>query len=472
MADKNLKKEFSDFAEKISRLQSLKHEFEAIDSKGFEREAKIIRSKLKDVHAIPQLERMISQLRNEVLKFHARKQVKSQVGKKILAKSRSLEEDHKKIKSKIHELEQNLENKSRHIGKKQLTKSEVDDVKEIPKLQKQIGNLKNDLHSHVSASKMKVDTGVGLLVDAKFSDFLFSIKGELSQELKKKQKEMDEELSADLESREKIFAKKYHDVVQKYHDMYEKKVSSELDKEVRKQFNQKLNDELEKAKRKMVADLLKRDSERIAKEKHKLVLNLEKEFASKKEYLEKESNSKLKDYENKIKKDSEKNVLKIKSDYAKMEKELKEKYSKDKRGIFEKYLSKKKDLEKMKINLNNQIEYERRKLNVLLENAKKKYLKEFNAKVYEDKNKYVDMVEKIKADMAKSLELKSEQMRKEKDVEVRKKIGEVRSSLRSQFEKEYKMKLNQELKRQNIEMQRRKAELERHVMSQAKLLFK
>ena len=52
----NVEQEFTDFARKIARLESLKHELNSLDTKGFEPEAKIIRSKLKDTKAIPEIE--------------------------------------------------------------------------------------------------------------------------------------------------------------------------------------------------------------------------------------------------------------------------------------------------------------------------------------------------------------------------------------------------------------------------------
>jgi len=45
-----IKKEFANFAEKISKLESLKHELELMNTRGFEQEAKLIKAKIKDAY--------------------------------------------------------------------------------------------------------------------------------------------------------------------------------------------------------------------------------------------------------------------------------------------------------------------------------------------------------------------------------------------------------------------------------------
>jgi len=70
-----IKKEFDSFARKISRLESLKHELDTLDTRGFESNAKVIRAKLKNVNLIPQIEREIAVLRKKVLTKVPKKKV-------------------------------------------------------------------------------------------------------------------------------------------------------------------------------------------------------------------------------------------------------------------------------------------------------------------------------------------------------------------------------------------------------------
>ena len=53
---KSVKKEFEDFANKIARLEYLKHELDAMDKGGFKSEVRLIRAKLKDVNSIKEAE--------------------------------------------------------------------------------------------------------------------------------------------------------------------------------------------------------------------------------------------------------------------------------------------------------------------------------------------------------------------------------------------------------------------------------
>ena len=62
----SVKREFEEFARKIARLESLKHELDAVDTKGYEKEASMIRSKLKDVNAIQDIERRIASLKVKI----------------------------------------------------------------------------------------------------------------------------------------------------------------------------------------------------------------------------------------------------------------------------------------------------------------------------------------------------------------------------------------------------------------------
>ena len=69
-----LKKDVEVFSKGVERLEQLKAEFEKIDTSGHEKEAEEIRSMLKNVSAIPELEVKIINLKNSVHKKERLKQ--------------------------------------------------------------------------------------------------------------------------------------------------------------------------------------------------------------------------------------------------------------------------------------------------------------------------------------------------------------------------------------------------------------
>src|SRR3989344_4761089 len=60
-------RKFVTYEEKIDRLRELEREVRVLDPMGFSTEIKIIRSKLKDPTAIPEIERHIAKLRKKML---------------------------------------------------------------------------------------------------------------------------------------------------------------------------------------------------------------------------------------------------------------------------------------------------------------------------------------------------------------------------------------------------------------------
>ena len=71
MVEKNrdqIKKEFNEFAKKISRLETLRHELSALDTGDFKTDVEVIKAKLRDVNAIPEIEKEIKSLREKIEK--------------------------------------------------------------------------------------------------------------------------------------------------------------------------------------------------------------------------------------------------------------------------------------------------------------------------------------------------------------------------------------------------------------------
>ena len=99
-----IKKEFDEFANKITQLEFLRQELNALNTKGFESEVKIIKARLKNVDSIPLIRRGITELKKKIekkkeakIKTGARRQVSS----KLLKEEKALKHDTESMKKKI-----------------------------------------------------------------------------------------------------------------------------------------------------------------------------------------------------------------------------------------------------------------------------------------------------------------------------------------------------------------------------------
>ena len=81
---KSLKKEFINFAKKIEVLEKLKFQLESLDTKGYEGEARKIKSKLKDISKISEIRVDIKDLKNKIKQ--GKVQVKQPIIKKVVEK--------------------------------------------------------------------------------------------------------------------------------------------------------------------------------------------------------------------------------------------------------------------------------------------------------------------------------------------------------------------------------------------------
>ncbi len=402
----NVKTEFANFADKISKLESLRHELDTLDTRGFKTEVKLIRSKLRDVNAIPEIRRDIDSLRLKIRRNLSKGVVKSKIAKKLLEQSNNLQKDRKLMKEKIAELEGNL-TKKRQISKKefgiakellekssslqrnrqgflkdkimeleekvsrkrrlsekeiedkrlmeekiaeleekvsrkkQLSKKEVEDVKSIakikqlskkefgkikgiPELENQLKDLKKDFEEHTKASKVKIDTGVGILVDSKYDDFISEIKAELTERLEVKEMVINNKLKANLKEQKERFAEQYTNLTDKFHQKYKEKVKEELKKDIKEKFKQILERKLAIEKNKITDSLIKEHTKKLHDDRKKMIAKLESNYAVKGKKLEvvkekmynvlvsklkdirKESNNKVKEKEEELKSQFEK----------------------------------------------------------------------------------------------------------------------------------------------------------------------
>jgi len=244
-----VKKEFDDFAGKIGRLESLKRELDALDTGGYEKEARAIRASLKDINAIPRLSKQISDLRGKI-----------NLGKK----------------------EVKVVKKKRIFFRKKENSADLKELREISKLHKKIDNLNRKFGREIGSRtrKVKIDSGVGVLVDSRFDDFVLGIKSELSRRLKDRKEIIGGILRGDLERQHKMFEEKYRNLVNEYHEKYRKRVSHSLRGEIKRKFKEEMDKRFMEERNKMVEALLRENDRKVREEKRKVDRALHGHYSS------------------------------------------------------------------------------------------------------------------------------------------------------------------------------------------------
>jgi len=289
-----LKKEFDSFARGVANLETMRTELNSLDVTGFESEAKTIRAKLKDINEIPEIRKELSSLKRKIAKRDAEKGVRAKTGV-IQAKV---------LKKKIVKLEKKR-------TKKLLSREQVKDVKDIPKIEKELKNLRNTFKEHTSAEHVKIDSGVGILVDSRFDDFIVELKAELSQKLRERKKDLGKEMKHELIAKQKSFAERYKKLVKEQHEKYKKRIDSELKSEVKRRFERELDNKLSEERNKIISELIKEDAKRLSSEKKSLSLKLHKHYSKKEKELSDRINlqkKKLKESMTRVKKMNLKNA--------------------------------------------------------------------------------------------------------------------------------------------------------------------
>tara|TARA_Y100000310_G_C20612218_1_gene778622 strand:- start:390 stop:1577 length:1188 start_codon:yes stop_codon:yes gene_type:complete len=266
-----IKEEFNDFAKGIERLESLRAELNSLDTTGFNPEVRMIKSKLRDIGAIPQIVRELNSLKGKIEVGKVRQKT---VNPRVLKQSKKLRKESEVLKRKISKIE-------RKIDKKKLSPNQKKHIKQIPKLDAELKNLRSKFTRHTKNMKVKIDSGVGVLVDTRFDDFIMNIKGELTKRIKEKEFSMDAQLKADIQSREKLLSSRYSDLVKEFHNKYKAKVHEDLKREVRKNFNDMLNKKLNSEERKLVDKLIKENIRRLSSERKRMINGLQSRYASK-----------------------------------------------------------------------------------------------------------------------------------------------------------------------------------------------
>lgn len=237
-----LRKDFYTFQSKVNKLEEIKNELKELDTRSFEKEVSIIKSRIKDTTAIPELDRLMKNLRNKIL------------NKKPVKK-----------KSRLKKLEKNFE---------EITDTNIEIKKEIKDLK---SSISGEMNKH-----LKEDSDVGLVVDKGLQDFIGEVKLELSNKVRNKERLLNEDLKRDLFVRKRELDGKYKQLTEKLKEDYKNKEKTELHMKVEQKFAEEL-------RKKFEAEKIRLDYLYVSKIKQKYKEDFDKE----KKILEDELNSKL-----------------------------------------------------------------------------------------------------------------------------------------------------------------------------------
>jgi hypothetical protein len=280
------RKDFEVFAKGVERLEQLKNELYNLNTSGYEIEVASIRSKLKNVSYIPEIEKEMRVLKSKISgSYKVLKGVSNAGGVPVAGV---------KINKKIKELEKQIKKKRRVPKNKELNK--------IPKMEGQINHLKSVLDKQAEEEKRKkdllkkIDPSVNFLVNNSFNLSLNEIKAELSKKLKSKELDVQRRLQEDLELRKNNFQLQYKDLEHKFAEKYEQNVQMHLKNEVNRRFNNVLRARINALQKKLEKESFDRfqalKNDLNAKEQEKL-RQLEKERREVRKKLSIENKKKL-----------------------------------------------------------------------------------------------------------------------------------------------------------------------------------
>lgn len=469
-----VKKEFDLFAQKIAKLEAIRHELDVLDTKGFEKEVKLIRTKLKDVSALPQIQEEMDYLEGRIKEKEGAKiraSTQKAAASQIRQVSKMFKDNTAGMRKKIEQLEGVLSKKKAISTRKQLSGKDVDYVRDIPKLEDELKELKDKFKEHTKLSSIKVDSGVGVLVDTKFDDFVSAIKGELSERLKEKEMIIDSQLKEDLNSREKLFAKKYRLLVDEFHNKYKQQVQNELRSEVKQHFEEMLDKKLSEERGVIVNALINENLKRLHNDRRQLVNKLEGDYSFKEKKLrdkvEKEISHREKELKT-IEDDFRKRKYSQEQEFSNKIKKVNENLGRadeERRAMVKRlemdYASKSKNLnDKMKAQWRTK-KTELDNLRFSLINEKRRHEAEFENKVNE-----------MKTSMHEELRRQVDEMKKRDAEKIASLLKQKEKEMRSKLEREYHNKAREEIKRREVALNKKKEALEQHIMLQAKKLFK
>jgi len=451
------KKNFEIFAQGVERLKDLEKELNSLNTKGHYREDLYIRSRLKSVSEIPNIERAIKRLKLKIRnKYKTPTKKKSKVNRDL----RAIREEIPKLKLKLGGL----------VGLRN----------ELPLIEQELLELSSKFDSIRDRSKIKIDSGVGIVVNHDFNDFLKNIKVDLSTRVKEKEEELHEAVMIELARKEKIYGQKHKKLITDFQNKekeiitrlrnkerslklssdkrYNSKVKSILNKEVAAKLEERVKQKFEEKKNyltKQYKDYLRNHSAKLIEDhKNRITSALKRELASKirKYHREEEAEkSKYQDKQQELSKKGKKLIedkKNIKYTYEKrLDKEISELVKEEKK--YKKGVKAKSKLQ-LKKDRQRVVDTIERKLNLDYANLSKKetLLKKEEKELKEKKERYElrkkNELRKAKSKLAKAFNFKLQYELTKKDQDVH--------DLKDKVVQEYHKKLNAGLKKRELEI--------------------
>ncbi len=502
-ASKVSRSDFETFKFGVQRLKELEKELNRLDTRGFSAEERAIRSKLKNVSMIPQIEKELREL-------------KLKINRKFKPKRRSMP-TREMIKKEHQEIAQDIE---RIKGKFPEIKKELIDIKQAVRKNKRRTGA--------------VDSGIEELVDVDFNVFLKDLKVKLSQRVKEKEGEIDDKMKLDLAKRDQKFKERYDNLISEFNERkrklekelqlkYNRDMKEQLAKEVKENFDDKLKEKFDQEKAKLgrqyVGKLKEHAREELEIQKNILEKRLREELSQRAKALEKEFGIKKKEEERvlamKLAEEERKlNLMKKREEEllnAKKRREeeifmalkkreqfkinMLEKKDKEKAEVMRKKLMaereaeamKKKELQKIK-----SLDIKGQKDRDMIDSQREQLMKEKHNFVLQ-KSKEIEMLKKKEMQKIKSLDIKGqkdrdmidsqrEQLMKEKhnfvlqkererkrihdklmadfNKQLEKELAARESKLRQELKNDYDLKLKKHIQDHEDELKKRKLNLE------------
>lgn len=459
------RKDFEVFAQGVERLEELSNELKNLNTVGYDKEVVSIKSKLKNVSYIPEIEREMKILKRKIKGTYKRKVGKSvfhsKVSRKINVLKSQIPKEHAKIHRKIKELEDHIPDKEKlnrkikelekeidnNRVKKQLSGDEVKLVKNIPNLRNELNSFKRFLREQNQEEKRKeemlrnIDPEVSFLINDKFNLSLNEIKRELSRKLQGKELAIQKQLQSDLEDRKKNFDLMYKDLEKRFEKKYHEKVDSSLRKEIRSKFDKVVAMKIGELRNRIIDEEKKKmknhfDEQIIAyrtRLNNKMHFNLTEEVKKLHEEFDKKKNI------------EETNARKLNS-----------KLLDERRNISKKI----KDFES------------KRKLKIkrigMAESLGEKKLEEEKRKILIDEKKFKNA---LLGKNKRERELFVNRINKEKKEAIKKAVALRSSKILNQFKSEFDKKLRVEIKRKETEFEKKKNDLVLEVQRKARTLL-
>ncbi|MFA7708247.1 MAG: hypothetical protein WCX73_04825, partial [Candidatus Pacearchaeota archaeon] len=125
------RRDFEIFAKGVERLEELRNELNSLNTSKYPEEVAAIRSKLKSVSYIPEIEQEMRVLKAKIRGNYNEKKLKTEIN-----------DEHSKIHRKIRELEKEIERKKKGV-RRQVSKEELKAIKSIPNIKNKLGAIKN-----------------------------------------------------------------------------------------------------------------------------------------------------------------------------------------------------------------------------------------------------------------------------------------------------------------------------------------